>query len=151
MTSSFAGLHRQRDPQAALVACLEQLPDRDLLLGRQQRVDELLDGVLRVGAHEAVDDCAVLDGVHGRDRLHLERLAQAGVLVDVHLDQHDLAVGLVDDLLDDRPEGLARAAPRRPEVDDDRDLRGLVDDVGLEGGVGDIDGCHGPNATGAAR
>ena len=42
------------------------------------------------------------------------------------------------DLLEDRAEGRARAAPRRPQVDHDRNLGGLVDDVGLEGCVGDI-------------
>ena len=36
------------------------------------------------------------------------------VLVDVDLGQHDLAVGLVDHLLEDRAERLARPAPRRP-------------------------------------
>ena len=50
--------------------------DRGLLLGRQQRVDELLDDVLGVGTDEPVDDLAVLQRVHGRDRLHLERLAR---------------------------------------------------------------------------
>ena len=56
-------------------------------------------------------------------RLHLEGLGDLRVLVDVDLDQLDLAVGRVDDLLDDRPERAARPAPRRPQVDDDGHAR----------------------------
>ena len=48
------------------------------------------------------------------------------------------SVGL-DDLLQDGPEGAAGPAPRRPQVDDDRDLVGADEDVLLEGGIGDID------------
>ena len=147
----FVGrLHRQRDPQAGLVAGLDQFLDRDLLLGRLQRVDEALHFVLGIGADEPVDDAAVLQCVHGGDRLCLECLRDARVLVDIDLGQHDLAIGGVDHLLDDRAERLAGAAPRRPEVDDDGHLLGLLDDLGLERGVGDVDGCHGINATGQA-
>ena len=143
-------LHRQRDAQAALVAGLDQLLDRDLLLGGLQRVDEALHLVFGVRPDEPVDDRAVLEGVHGGDRLRLEGLGDAGVLVDVDLGQHDLAVGGVDHLLDDRPQGLAGSAPGRPQVDDDRHLLGLVDDFCLERGVGDVDCCHDRHATGAA-
>ena len=96
--------------------------------------------VLGVGAEEAVDGLAVLQRDDERDALDAERLGDAGVLVDVDLHQHDLAVGLVDDLLDDRPEGAARTAPRRPEVDDDRHLLRALDHLGLEGGIGDVEG-----------
>ena len=79
-------------------------------------------------------------------RLHLERLVQTRFLVDVDFDRHHVAVRLVDDLLDDRPEGLARTAPRGPEIDDDGHLHGLVQDLGLERCVGDIGVSHEPNA-----
>ena len=57
------------------------------------------------------------------------------VLVDVEL--HDLQVlALAGDLLEHGRDDAARAAPGRPEVDEDR-LVGL-DDLGLEVGVGDF-------------
>ena len=45
-----------------------------LLLGGQERLDPRLHLVLGQRADEAVDDLAVVHGVDGRDRLHLERL-----------------------------------------------------------------------------
>jgi acetoacetyl-CoA synthetase len=42
------------------------------------------------------------------------------MLVDVHLDELDLALRVADHLLEHRRELPARAAPRRPEVDQDR-------------------------------
>ena len=70
------------------------------------------------------------------------------VLVDVDLGEHDLAFGGVDRLLDDRTERAARAAPRRPQVDDDGNGGGLVDDVRLERRVGDVD-CHATRVEGS--
>ena len=51
------------------------------------------------------------------------------MLVDVHLDQLDLAVGGADGLFEDRRELAARAAPRRPEVDQHRLALRFLDDV----------------------
>ena len=66
-----------------------------------------------------------------RDRLHLVLLREGRLLVDVDL--HDLvgAFAHPGDLLDDRPDLLARAAPGRPEVDDDRHV--TAQHLGLEG------------------
>src|SRR5205823_15127358 len=50
--------------------------------------------------------------------------------------------GLVDDLLDDRPERATRTAPGRPQIHDDRDLVGPLHDLGLEGLIGDVNGAH---------
>ena len=72
----------------------------------------------------------------------------ARVLVDVDLRQHDLAVGGVDHLLDDRPERAARPAPLCPQVDDDGHLLRPLHHLGVERGVGDIDIGHGFEATG---
>ena len=96
------GVDLEHRPQAALVTHREHPGDHVVLSRRQQTLDELTHLVLGQRAHEAVDDLPVLEGVHGRDRLHPERLRDGGVLVDVDLDQHGLAVGLVDDRLDDR-------------------------------------------------
>ena len=105
----------------------------------QQRLHEASDLLLGIGADEAVDHLAVPEGVHRRDRLHPERLADARVLVDVDLRQHDLAVGPLDHLLDDRPEGAAGAAPRRPQINDDGHFLRALHHFGVERGVGDID------------
>ena len=50
-----------------------------------------------------------------------------------------LPVGVGDDLLEDRAERAARAAPRGPQVDHDGHLVGALEDVGLERGIGDVD------------
>ena len=51
------------------------------------------------------------------------------MLVDVHLDELDLALGRLDHLLQHRGELLAGAAPRRPEVDQHRLALRFLDDV----------------------
>ncbi len=55
------------------------------------------------------------------------------MLVDVHLDQLDLAVGGPDRLLDDRCQLTAGPAPWRPEVDQHRLALRFLDDVLHEG------------------
>ena len=113
---------------------------RVLGLGGQQPGHELAHRRLGLGADEPVDHLAVAQGVHGRDALHLEGLGGLAVGVDVDLGQHDLAVGLVDHLLEDRAERLAGTAPLRPEVDDHGDRLRPLDHLGGERGVGDVDG-----------
>ena len=134
-----AGLELEHLPQRRLVARREERGHGVLLLGGQQAGDELAHVGLGLGADEAVDHLAVLQGVHGRDALHLERRGRLRVRVDVDLGQHDLAAGLVDHLLEDRAERLARAAPLRPQVDHDGHLLGALDHLGGEGGIGDVD------------
>ena len=85
-----------------------------------QMVDELLDLALRHRPHEAVDRPAAEEGVDRRDRLDAKLLGQHLVLVDVDLDQLHLALGFLHHLLDGGLQGLAGAAPGRPEIDDDR-------------------------------
>ena len=109
-------------------------------LAGQQPLDELAHRGLGLGADEPVDDLALVDRVDGGDALHPERLRHLRVVVDVDLGQHDLPAGLVDDLLEDGTERAARAAPRRPQVDDDGGGGRPVEHVGLERGVGDVDG-----------
>ena len=99
---------------------------------------------------------------HHRDGLGAESLRKLRVGVDVDLRQDEPAVELRDDLLEDGAELLARPAPLRPEVDDDRDgarqfehlPEGLIGDVHHErrdaahgravfGGRGGCSGCGG--------
>jgi hypothetical protein len=57
------------------------------------------------------------------------------MLVDVHLDQLDPALGVANRLFQDRRELAAGTAPRRPEVDHDRLTARFLDDV-LDEGLG---------------
>ena len=59
-------------------------------------------------------------------------LGDLWALVDVDLDQADLAAGGGDRLLDSRAELLAGTAPWRPEIDNHRDLHGRSYDIPLE-------------------
>ena len=146
MADRVAGIDLENEPQRFFVACgLEEHVDLGLDIGREQPLDELADGGFGLRPDEPVDDAPVLEGEDRRDRLHLERLRDGRVLVDVDLGQHDLTLGLVDHLFEDRAERLARPAPRRPQVDDDRGrVRGLHDVV-LERRIGYVDHRALPN------
>ncbi|MFK4598217.1 hypothetical protein RKD30_004884 [Streptomyces pristinaespiralis] len=61
-----------------------------------------------------------------------ELLHQHLVGVDVDLGENEPAVVLLGEALQQRAELLARLAPLGPEVDDDRDLGGALQDVALE-------------------
>ena len=93
-------------------------------------------------AEELGDDRAVLEGLDGRDRLDLELPRDPLVGVGVDLGEDDLALALGGGLLEDRAQRAARAAPLRPEVDDDGDRLGLLDDLLLEVLLGDVDHGH---------
>ena len=94
--------------------------------------EELAQLAFRQRALESVDRLAALDEHHGRDRADLERRAEFLFLVDVDLREPERAVVFGGELFEDRPERLARSAPRRPEVDEHRRLQRCLDDVGLE-------------------
>jgi hypothetical protein len=65
------------------------------------------------------------------------RIARSLVLVDVHLDE--LEVVFLGDALEHGLDRVTRPAPLGPEVHEDRLVR--LQDLGLEGGVGDVR-CH---------
>src|SRR5207247_3963352 len=113
--------------------------------------DELGHALLGQGPDEPVDDLAVVEGVDGGNRLHLEGGGNPRVLVDVHLDQLHAAFGGVDHLLDGGSQRAARPAPRRPEVDHDGDLLGALEDILLECGVSYVDHVPMKNGCGPAR
>ena len=93
----------------------------------------------RLRADELVDDAAVLERLDGRDALDAEGLRDARVGVRVELGQHDLAARGPGPPARARREQPARAAPRGPEVDDDRDALRALDHLGLERVLGDVD------------
>ena len=95
-------------------------------------LDELGDLAFGDSAHEAVDRLAVLEGDDRRNGLDAELAGDRGMIVDVHLDQLDLAAGGVDRLFELRRQLLAGPAPRRPEVDQHRLAARFLDDVGGE-------------------
>jgi len=88
---------------------------------------------LRHRAHKTVGGLAVDEGDHGRDRLNAHLPGNLRMVVDVHLDQLDLALGRTDRLFDDRRELTAGTAPGRPEVDQHRLALRFLDDVLHEG------------------
>ena len=119
---------------------------------RGQPADELGHRLLGQGADETVDHLAVPEGEHGGDGLDLKAAGDGRVLVHVDLGQGHRPLGGVDHLLDDGPEGPARTAPGRPQVDHHRELGRSAQDFLFEGGIGDID--HRitiPGATAADR
>src|SRR5690606_21199683 len=129
-------------------------------LDRLARLDavvlqELAPLALGQRALEAVEDLPVLDQEHGRDRTDLEGAGDLRLLLGIDLGQQEGAVVFAGELLEDRPEGLARAAPFGPEIDQDRHLQRLLQHFGFEacgGGVEDVGradfGGHGRAAPG---
>ena len=77
-------------------------------------LDEALDFPFRQGAHEAIDRLASLKGDHGGNGTHAQTARNLRMLVDIHLDELDLAARRVDRLFEDRRELFAGFAPRAP-------------------------------------
>ena len=94
--------------------------DQRVGLGGHEPVEEALDLRGRQRADELVDDLAVLERLDRRDALDAERLREARVGVRVDLDELDLARARLSTAFSSTgAERAARAAPLRPEVDDD--------------------------------
>ena len=121
----------------------------DIRLARRRHalgelVDEGVDLALRHRAHEAVGGLAAHERDHGRDRLNAHLAGDGRMLVDIHLDQLDLALGRADRLFENGRELAAGSAPGRPEIDQHRLTLRFLDDVlheGLGGRLLDQIGC----------
>jgi hypothetical protein len=96
--------------------------------GRQQRVEELIDRLRGLRAHELGDHFTVAKRLHRRDALDPKRPGDGGVGVDVQLDQLHLARASGGGTLEHRPQLTAGSAPLGPEVDHHRQLAGALDD-----------------------
>ena len=83
-------------------------------------LDELLHLAFRYRAHKPIDRLAVFERINRRDGLHTKLHSQRLVLVNVDLYQLHFPGVLLHQLFDDRRELLARATPRRPEIDNHR-------------------------------
>src|SRR5204862_4054872 len=113
--------------------------DEPFGLGGHERVEERLDARRRLGPDELRDDAAVLERLDRWDALDPEGGGEARVGVGVELREDDLALAGVHASLEQRRELAAGAAPFGPEVDDDGDALGALDDLCLEGLFGDVD------------
>ena len=96
--------------------------------------DPLLELLLRRGADLAGGELAVLEQHQGRDRHDAEFGRRARVLIDIELDDLDLAVERLGNLFQRRRDHAAGAAPLRPEIHDHGLAR--LEHVLLEGRVG---------------
>src|SRR5207244_11876398 len=90
---------------------------------------------LRMEANDTVGLAAVLEQDHRRDRADAEASRGDRIGIDIELGDADLLTLLARDLFEDRRDHAARAAPRRPKVDEHGRLR--LQDVLLEGLVAD--------------
>jgi betaine-aldehyde dehydrogenase len=102
--------------------------------GSHRGGDPLLQLLLRRGADLPGGELAVLEQHQGRDRHDAELRRGAGILVDVELDDLDLAIERFGNLFQRRRDHPARAAPFRPKIDH-HGLTGL-EHVLIEGRVG---------------
>ncbi|MNI43044.1 hypothetical protein D3C73_973610 [compost metagenome] len=93
----------------------------------------------RQGAGEAVHQLPTLDQEHGGHRTDLEGRGDLLFLVHIDLGQFEGAVVFAGQLLQHRAEGLARFAPGRPEVHQDRRLQRLLQHFRLEGSGGGVE------------
>ena len=98
-----------------------------------------LECALRLRAESGSGGLAVAEEDHRRDRGDPVALGEAALLVDVHLDELQLAGALLDDAVEHGCDRVARPAPLGPEVDD-HVLVALLDFL-LEGRFGH-NGCH---------
>ena len=108
--------------------CLVPLPDEPVRLGGKQRVEESIDGLRGLGAHELGRYPSVSERLHGRDPLDLEGPGEPWVGVDVDLHQLELAGACRGRSLEHGPKLPARATPLGPEVDDHGERLRAIDD-----------------------
>src|SRR6185503_1656901 len=85
--------------------------------------DQLLEMILVGEADDRFDDLAALEDENRRDAADAELRGGVRVLVDVELADGDLAIVIGRQRVDGRRETPARAAPLRPEIDQDRLVR----------------------------
>src|SRR5262249_42599098 len=80
-------------------------------------------------ADEGGGGLAIGESDHCRNRLNAHLGRNRGMLIDIHLDELDLALRSLDGLLQNRRELLARPTPGRPKIDQDWLALGFLDDV----------------------
>src|SRR5262249_45685531 len=87
---------------------------------------------LRICTDKLVCDPSVSEQHHIRDALNAELHRQAGIRLGVDLSQNESAPILLSQLLQNRTKRATRSAPGGPEVDQDWDSRGFLNDLFLE-------------------
>jgi hypothetical protein len=106
---------------------------------RDEAVEERAHEVLRLRAHELRHGVAVHERDRVGDRLQAERRHQLRVGVGVDVDQPEAPAVFTLELLQQRAQRPARAAPGRPEVHDHGDFHGAFDHIAFERRQGRID------------
>src|SRR6516165_1144681 len=109
----------------------------------------LLEFLLRLRADLARRQLTVLEQHQSRNRHDAVFRRRARVLVDIELDDLDLAVERVGNLFERRRDHPARAAPFRPEINNHGTAR--LEHVLLEGGIGDLLDHEIPRLSGVRR
>ena len=141
---AVSGIDGQCGSKGRLVTVLhEQI---DLGGGWVDAIEERFDLCFADRADEAVDHVTVSKREDGRDGLDLEHPRDAGIGVDIHLDELDGTTSTRDRCLKHRPKGHAGAAPRGPQIDDDGHRARSLKDQRFKGCIGDVD--HKRNDTG---
>ena len=102
-------------------------------------LEEFAQLAFRQRAGEAIDQLPVLDQHHRRHRADLERGGQFLFGIDIDLGQFEGAVVVGGQLFQHRAQGLARAAPGRPEIHQHRGFQRLADHRVLEGRGGGVE------------
>ena len=136
---SLGIVHFEGCKDVGQLAVRAQAVDDPVRLRRgEELVEKRRDGDRRPRTDELGDDPPVLECLHGGNPLDPEHRREPGVRVDVDLRQLDRARTGCDLGLQDRRERPTRAAPRGPEVDDDRALVRALDHVALECRLRDV-------------
>src|SRR5690606_25618409 len=100
---------------------------------REKLVEHGLQLAFGPGISEICDRLALEYGIDGRNRLDLKLACDEAIRIDIDLCQHDALVGIVGgDLFENGSELFARAAPFRPEIEDDELRHRRLDDVAAE-------------------
>lgn len=92
-------------------------------------LDELLDLAFGHRPLEAIDRLALVEGIDRRDRLDAELTRDLLGFVDIDLGHLHSALLRAHGRFELGAQRLARPAPGRPEIDDDRNLLAGLDDI----------------------
>lgn len=84
-----------------------------------------------------IDDLAVFDEGERRDGLNIELCGEFAFIIDIDFGDFVFTFVFLSDFEKDGANHFAGAAPRCPEINDDRDFG--VDNFGLECGLSDVD------------
>ena len=104
----------------------------------EQLIEQGLELRFGAGARQVGDGLSLEHGIDRGDRLHPELRGDEAFLIDIDLGQDDAPVGIIGrNFLQHGGECLARLAPFRPEIDQNR--RFGLQHLGLKRRLGDLE------------